>query len=63
MGVAVPERTPVQLLANDLQLSGKVLYCRFRENGYLVGMQLDSNASGKDFIPKHLLDVSLLDLD
>jgi hypothetical protein len=68
MGVAVTEGTAVQLVANDLQLSGLVKLCLFRENGYVVGLELDSNSKwaqepGSDFIPEHLLDVSLLDLD
>lgn len=68
MGVEVPEGTAVQLLANDLQLSGRIAHCRFRENGYVVGLELDSDSQwaqepGSEFIPEHLLDVSLLDLD
>ena len=63
MGVAVPDDTPVQLITNDLQLNGKISHCRFRENGYVVGLKLNADVSGKEFIPEHLLDVSLLDLD
>ena len=68
MGVAVPEGTPVELTANDLQLCGRVKHCVFRENGYIVGLELDSESRsalgpGRDFIPGHLLDVSLLDLE
>lgn len=68
MGVAVPEGTAVQLTANQMRLTGSVKLCLFRENGYVVGLELDSNSTwaqqpGSDFIPEHLLDVSLLDLD
>jgi hypothetical protein len=68
MGVAVPEGTPVQLLANDLKVSGRIQRCIFRENGYIVGIELDSDSKwvqepGSEFLPEHLLDVSLLDLD
>jgi hypothetical protein len=68
MGVAVTAGTAVQLVANDLQLTGQVRHCFFRENGYMVGLELDSDSKwaqepGSSFIPEHLLDVSLLDLD
>ena len=67
-GVAIPEETEIQLVANDVQLIGYVKQCKFRENGYIVGLELDSKskwaqAAGRDFLPEHLLDVSLLDLD
>lgn len=68
MGVPVPEGTAVQLVANDLLLSGEIKHCLFRENGYVVGLELDSESKwaqepGSEFVPEHLLDVSLLDLD
>lgn len=68
MGVAVPEAIPVQLVANDLHLAGQVKHCRFRENGYVVGLELDPDSKwaqkpGSEFLPEHLLDLSLLDLD
>jgi hypothetical protein len=68
MGVAVPAGTPVQLIANDLPLNGRIQHCVFRENGYIVGLELDPDSQwaqepGSEFIPQHLLDVSLLDLD
>jgi hypothetical protein len=68
MGVSVPEGTAVQLIANDLQLSGRIARCAFRENGYVVALELDSDSQwaqqpGSEFLPEHLLDVSLLDLD
>ncbi len=68
MGVAVPEGTTVQLIANDVSLGGQVRQCKFRENGYIVGLELDADSKwaqepGSEFLPEHLLDVSLLDLD
>jgi hypothetical protein len=67
-GVAVPEGTEIQIVANDVQLVGYVKQCIFRENGYIVGLELDSKSrwaqpEGRDFLPEHLLDVSLLDLE
>jgi hypothetical protein len=68
MGVEVPKGTPVQLIANDLQLNGRIQHCVFRENGYIVGLELDSDSQwaqepGSEFLPEHLLDLSLLDLE
>jgi len=68
MGVAIPEGTAVQLLVNDAKLGGQVKQCRFRENGFIVGLELDAQSRwaqqpGREIIPEHLLDVSLLDLD
>ena len=67
-GVAIPEGTAVQLVVNDAQLSGQVKQCKFRENGFIVGLELDAESRwaqhpGREFVPEHLLDVSLLDLD
>lgn len=67
-GVSVPEGTEIQLLANHIQLIGRVTQCVFRENGYIVGLELDSSSkwaqkAGSDFLPAHLLDVSLLELE
>jgi hypothetical protein len=67
-GVAVPQGTEVQILANDLRLAGQIKHCIFRENGYVVGLELDANSKwaqepGSTFLPEHLLDVSSLDLD
>ena len=67
-GVAVLEGTEVQLITNNVQLIGYVRQCSFRENGYIVGLELDSKskcaqAAGRPFLPEHRLDVSLLDLD
>lgn len=68
MGVAIAQGTPVQLMANDLLLNGLIQHCLFRENGYIVGLELDAGSKwaqkpGSEFLPEHLLDVSLLDLD
>jgi hypothetical protein len=67
-GVAVPAGTQVQLLANDLQLAGHIKHCIFRENGYIVGLELNPDSKwaqqpGNTYLPEHLLDVSALDLD
>jgi hypothetical protein len=66
-GVLVPEGTEVRIVVNDIQLVGQVKQCVFRENGYIVGLELDSKskraqAARSEFLPEHLLDVSLLDL-
>jgi hypothetical protein len=68
MGVPVPPETEVQIVANDALLVGRVKQCSFRENGYIIGLELDAQsqwaqAPGADFLPEHLLDVTLLDLD
>ena len=67
-GVAVPEGTEVHMVVNDNQLVGYVKQCIFRENGYILGLELDSKSkwaqeSSREFLPEHLLDVSLLDLE
>jgi len=67
-GVAVPEGTEVQVVVNDNRLVGYVKQCMFRENGYILGLELDSQSkwaqeSSHEFLPEHLLDVSLLDLE
>ena len=68
MGVAVPKGMKVRLIANDLHLAGQVKQCVFRENGYIVSLELDSGSNwaqeaGTEFLPEHLLDVSLPDLE
>ena len=68
MGVALTAGTAVELLSNDLRLAGQVKHCLFRENGYIVGLELDADSKwaqepGSKFMPEHLLDVSLLDLN
>ena len=68
MGVPVPEGTEVYLAANGIQLGGRVKQCQFRENGYVLGLELNAESQwaqepGSDFLPEHLLDVSLLDLE
>jgi uncharacterized protein YuzE len=45
-----------------------VKQCTFRENGYVIGIELDEASQrmqrpGREFVPQHLLDVSLLELD
>jgi hypothetical protein len=67
MGVPIAHGTEAQIIANDTHLTGQIRQCTFRGNGYIVGMELASQsrwaqAAGR-FLPEHLLDVSLLDLD
>jgi hypothetical protein len=68
IGVSVPEGIEVQIVANHIQLMGRVQQCVFRENGYIIGLKLDSNFQwtqqpGGNFLPAHMLDVALLDLN
>lgn len=67
-GVPIPLECDVHLYGQDTQLTGRVKQCTFRENGYVVGLELDERSKwaqqpGREFVPEHLLDVSLLDLD
>jgi hypothetical protein len=67
-GVPVPVGTAVRIAANDIELTGHVSQCVFRENGYIVGLDLDEKSRRErrcsgEFLPQHLLDVSLLDFE
>lgn len=67
-GVPLPLETHIDMAGADAVLRGKVKQCAFRENGYVVGIELDEDSKwaqepGYTFLPQHLLDVSLLDLD
>jgi hypothetical protein len=67
-GVSIPAGTQVRIAVNDIQLTGCVKHCVFRENGYIVGLELDetsrrTSCSPRDLLPEHLLDVSLLDFE
>jgi hypothetical protein len=67
-GVPVAEGTAVRIAVNDVQLSGCVRGCVFRENGYIVGLELDADSKwaqsvGRHILPEHFLDVSLLDFE
>lgn len=67
-GVKVPEGEPIEVATGDRLLKGIVKQCQFRENGYLVGVELDpesesSQETSADFRPEHVLDVSLLQFD
>ena len=67
VGVPLESGTELSILANGLELSGKVTRCVFHENGYIVGLELDKRwafvpGSADRFTPEHLLDVNLLDL-
>jgi hypothetical protein len=61
-GVAVPEGASVQLAFQGRQLTGVVQQCTFRQNGYVVGLQLMSPVA-ETLLPEHLLDPSLLSLE
>ena len=67
-GVPLPENTEIRLAGAEAVLTGRVKQCVFRENGYVVGIELNDDSKwaqdpGCAFLPQHLLDVSLLDLD
>ncbi len=68
LGVGIVEGCELQISANDTCLTGRVAGCRFRENGYLIGVELDSDSRwaqepNSGFLPEHLLDVSMLRFD
>jgi hypothetical protein len=68
LGVHVPEGLKIKIAANDMLLSGAVRSCQFRENGWIAGVELDAESkwaqdANSGFVPEHLLDVSLLQLD
>ena len=77
-GVPVPEHAPIQIASKRGVLTGVVKNCGFRENGYVIGVELDAESMwaqqpGSGFaqepllpgrlVPEHLIDISLLDLD
>jgi hypothetical protein len=67
-GVPIPQDVTVRIRGHEKELVGRVKQCAFRENGYIVGLELDPDSQwaqqpGQEFMPQHLLDVSLLDLD
>lgn len=61
-GVPVTEGTEVRLNLKERELLGIVRQCCFRQNGYIIGLQL-TPASTDTLLPEHLLDPSLLALD
>lgn len=67
-GVPLPEDTEIHLAGVEAVLTGRVRQCVFRENGYIVGIELNDDSKwaqepGCNFVPQHLLDVSLLDFE
>jgi hypothetical protein len=67
-GVNVPYASAIKIVANDASVTGSVRSCQFRQNGYIVGVELDAESKwaqepNSGFRPEHLLDVSLLDLE
>ncbi len=66
-GVPLPVNAVVELSSNTAALHGVVRHCVFRENGYIIGVELDADSRWAQdprsgFLPQHLLDVSSLDL-
>jgi len=53
--------TGLSILANRQRFTGRVVQCTSREDGYLVGLQLDELCERVDGL-EHVLDVALLDL-
>jgi hypothetical protein len=60
-GVPIPIGTNVQLLLGEDRFEGCVRTCLFRQNGYLIGVEL-THCFQPTKRPEHLLDVELLDL-
>ncbi|HEX4771595.1 MAG TPA: hypothetical protein VH351_12230 [Bryobacteraceae bacterium] len=68
LGVHVPDGLEIKIAANEMLVSGVVRTCQFRENGWLVCVELDAESKWAQepksgFVPEHFLDVSLLQLD
>lgn len=67
-GVPVPQGAEITLAGEQTLMTGTVKQCMFRENGYIVGIELNDDSksaqqSGPAFVPEHLLDVSLLEFE
>jgi hypothetical protein len=56
---AIPLDAAVRWEAQGKRFEGEVRYCVYREIGYFVGVEFDSDSrwSGKDHHPQHLLDL------
>ena len=56
--VAIPLQTAIRITHPNGELAGIVKYCVFREIGYFLGIEFDSDSrwSLKQFRPQHLLD-------
>ena len=54
----IPMQTAVRITHAKGELAGIVKYCVFREIGYFLGIEFDSDSrwSAKQFKPQHLLD-------
>ena len=66
-GVPLAPDMSLEISANSMVLRGVVRQCVFRENGYIIGIELDADSKWAQdpksgFLPQHLLDVSRLDL-
>jgi hypothetical protein len=53
--------TELSILANRQRFAGRVVQCTCREDGYLVGLELDEPCEQVDGL-EHVLDLTLLDL-
>ncbi len=56
--VAIPLKTPIRITHAKGHLAGIVKYCVFREIGYFLGIEFDSDSrwSLRQYRPQHLLD-------
>jgi hypothetical protein len=54
----IPLQTPVRILLPKGELAGTVRYCVYREIGYFLGIEFESDSRWtlKQFKPQHLLD-------
>jgi hypothetical protein len=63
LGTPFEQGTELSIVANQVEFTGCVMQCSVRENSYFVGLRLVEPREWTDgFVPKHLLDVTLLDL-
>lgn len=60
--VPVPTGVPVRWGISRREFTGTVRYCEYREIGYFVGVELDSESkwSRRVFKPQHLFDIRRL---
>lgn len=63
LGTPIEWGTALSVVANQVEFSGRVMQCSVRENGYLVGLELNDPGEWDDgFAPEHLLDFMTLSL-
>src|SRR3954470_17070240 len=58
----IPQNTAVKICFPKGELQGTVRYCVYRDIGYFVGLQFESDSkwSRKQFQPQHMLDMPRL---